>query len=214
MKKALTKLFTICISFMLFSSAKAQNDTTCKKGIVVKTDIFNLLSDVRNPGRFLFSASVEKFVSPSLGLQLTSFFGSVLSSGTYMQITFTDHEVEMVPEIKYYFGIPQEHKGFFAGGYILYENDFVVENNVQPLPAYPLPLMSITENYNFLGAGAVIGLQYYIAREIAIEVQLGIGAVYINSYNESVPDANNPETAYKTGISSSGFANINLGYKF
>lgn len=208
------KLTIIGIALLCGSITYAQSDSTAPMGFVVKADLYSVLSDVQYSHRYLFSASIEHFISKRIGIQLTSFFGTERTAGTYMDITYTQHLLQFAPELKYYFGETDLHKGFFAGGYFLYGHYAVMEYNVQPTDQLVTNYISVIDGYNLVGGGIVAGVQYYIKQVFSIEVQFGLGAGNISEYYASLPDEYNPSPAYKLGITATGFANINVGYKF
>ncbi|HSY77715.1 MAG TPA: DUF3575 domain-containing protein [Bacteroidia bacterium] len=204
------KLVVMSLLFLTFSSTNAQqaavikqgSDTAKSCGWVIKADPFwPVITIAAGPDvSKVYSFAFEKFISPYLSLQLTTIlthytyaypfeYNSIQSDNTYM----------FAPQLKYYLGKANRHKGLFVGIYAEYalEND-IVNSDFQHSSYYT----------NYLSGGIVTGVQYYITRHLAIEAMFGVGE-QITYF-----PGNGDRTIFNPEYWTLSLLDVNIGYKF
>jgi hypothetical protein len=205
------KIKFISLLLILFSKIgfSLDNDTTRKPiNLVIKTDLIlsyvNTINVVkRNADNWNhFSYTIEQMFKNNHSIQVTTYgarFPWLLRGKWYV----------IAPEYKYYVSKKRKYTGYYVGGGFKYigVTDYSNGNWVPPqtLNDPSIPVTPIRKS-NAIGVGFINGVQFYLAKRIAIDFILGIGV------NTNLKHYRN--YAYALNGKSDVRAAINIGFRF
>lgn len=201
----------LCLLLILLSKIgfSLDNDTTRKPiNLVIKTDLIlsyvNTINVVkRNADNWNhFSYTIEQMFKNNHSIQFSTYGVRFpwLAKGRWFVIS---------PEYKYYVSKKKKYTGYYIGGGFKYieVTDYSSGNWVPPqtLNDPSIPKAPIKKS-NAIGIGFINGVQFYLAKRIAIDFIVGIGV------NSKLVNYRN--YAFALNAKSDVRAAINIGFRF